>query len=203
MKSELRLTDTNAASDSKGRTWGLDGNLFWWVVGGIGAGIALFFLCIVVLKVGLLTSFGVAVVPVLLCLTYILGFRQGKPPGYDRDRLDYALAGTGFAPETHFHSKHPLSENWLGDRTIVDRLDAAEAALRENLHRHDLDPTARAHLERAASHTREAYVAMTELGKARTVGRLVNDLEKAQNLVDRLREKQSEQIISKPHRHHV
>lgn len=28
MKTDLRLTDTNAASDSKGRTWGLEGNLF-------------------------------------------------------------------------------------------------------------------------------------------------------------------------------
>ena len=36
MKAELRLTDTNAASDSKGRTWGLEGGLFWWLVGGIG-----------------------------------------------------------------------------------------------------------------------------------------------------------------------
>ena len=36
-KNELRLTDTNAASDSKGRTWGLEGGLFWWLIGGIGA----------------------------------------------------------------------------------------------------------------------------------------------------------------------
>jgi hypothetical protein len=36
MKSELRFTDTNAASDSKGRTWGLEGGLFWWLVGGVG-----------------------------------------------------------------------------------------------------------------------------------------------------------------------
>ena len=33
-KNELRLTDTNAASDSKGRTWGLEGGLFWWLVVG-------------------------------------------------------------------------------------------------------------------------------------------------------------------------
>ena len=28
MKTDLRLTDTNAASDSKGRTWGLEGGTF-------------------------------------------------------------------------------------------------------------------------------------------------------------------------------
>ena len=109
MKTELRLTDTNAASDSQGRTWGLEGNLFWWIVGGVGAGIALFFIGIVVLKVALTTSFGVAVVPVLLCLAYIFGFRQGKPPGYDRDCLDFALSGKGFGPGTVLPAKHPLA----------------------------------------------------------------------------------------------
>ena len=39
MKSELRFTDTNAASDSKGRTWGLEGGLFWWLTAG-AAGVA-------------------------------------------------------------------------------------------------------------------------------------------------------------------
>jgi len=50
MKTDLRLTDTNAASDSKGRTWGLEGGLFWWLVAGVGAGITLFFVFIMMLK---------------------------------------------------------------------------------------------------------------------------------------------------------
>src|SRR5260221_7303138 len=50
MKTELRLTDTNAASDSKGRTWGLEGNLFWCLVGGGGAGLIVFFVLLVGLK---------------------------------------------------------------------------------------------------------------------------------------------------------
>ena len=113
MKTELRLTDTNAASDSKGRTWGLEGNLFWWIVGGVGAGIILFFVLIVAFKAGLMTSFGFAVVPVLICLAYIFGLRQGKPPGYDRDCLEYVLSGKGFSPEIRHpaHAKHPLAEN--------------------------------------------------------------------------------------------
>ena len=111
-KSELRLTDTNAASDSKGRTWGLEGGLFWWLIGGIGAGIMLFFLLLVVMGSSLLTSFVVALVPVLVCLAYIFALRQGKPPGYDRDCFEYLLAGRGFGPEFSanraFH--HPLFE---------------------------------------------------------------------------------------------
>ena len=56
MKTDLRLTDTNAASDSKGRTWGLEGSLFWWLVGGIGAAITVFFLLLVVFKLSLPVS---------------------------------------------------------------------------------------------------------------------------------------------------
>ena len=107
-KNELRLTDTNAASDSKGRTWGLEGSLFWWLVVGIGAGITLFFLLLVVIGSSLTMSFLVALVPVLVCLAYIFGLRQGKPPGYDRDIFEYAVHGRGFSPEVHRSCTHPL-----------------------------------------------------------------------------------------------
>jgi hypothetical protein len=112
MKAELRLTDTNAASDSKGRTWGLEGGLFWWLVGGVAAGIVLFFVLLVMLKSSLLTSFVVALVPVMLCVAYIFGLRQGKPPGYDSDILEQCLSGGGFAPEvqTTRNPCHPLAD---------------------------------------------------------------------------------------------
>lgn len=108
MKTELRLTDTNAASDSKGRTWGLEGGLFWWLVGGVGAGITLFFVLLVMLKCSFLTSFLSALVPIVLCLAYIFGLRQGKPPGYDRDILEYACTGRGFGPQEGSVNSHPL-----------------------------------------------------------------------------------------------
>ena len=108
MKAELRLTDTNAASDSKGRTWGLEGGLFWWLIGGIGAGITLFFVLLVVVGSSLTVSFLVALVPVLVCLAYIFGLRQGKPPGYDRDCFEYLTTGRGFSPQTGHTSNHPL-----------------------------------------------------------------------------------------------
>ncbi|MGB7767224.1 MAG: hypothetical protein WBN22_00015 [Verrucomicrobiia bacterium] len=107
-KSELRLTDTNAASDSKGRTWGMEGGLFWWLIGGIGAGITLFFVLLVVVGSSLATSFLVALVPLLVCLAYIFGLRQGKPPGYDRDCFEYLLTGRGFTPQTGPDCTHPL-----------------------------------------------------------------------------------------------
>src|SRR5438128_12658920 len=99
MKTDLRLTDTNAASDSKGRTWGLEGGLFWWLVGGLGAGITVFIIFLVILKSSLLTSLGVALIPIGVFLAYIFGLRQGKPPGYDRDIFEHVLTGSGFAPD--------------------------------------------------------------------------------------------------------
>ena len=113
MKTDLRLTDTNAASDSKGRTWGLEGGFFWWFVGGVGAGITLFFVLLVPLKASFLTSFVVALLPVAFCLAYIFGLRQGKPPGYDRDCFEHWISGSGFAPEGNptLNSKHPLYES--------------------------------------------------------------------------------------------
>lgn len=75
----------------------------------------------------------------------------------------------------------------MDNRHILELLNDAESALRENLHRHDLDPNARAHMERAVSHTREAYIATNEIGKARTVQRLVDDLDKADRLIAKLR----------------
>ena len=75
-------------------------------------------------------------------------------------------------------------------RHILEQLDIADQALRENLHRHDLDPTAREHMERAMSHVREAYIATNEIGKARSVQRLVSDVEKVGHLLSKLRKQQ-------------
>ncbi len=74
-------------------------------------------------------------------------------------------------------------------RLVLRELDNAEQALRENLHRHDLDPTAREHMERALSHVREACIATNEIGKARSVQQLVCDLERVERLTERLRKR--------------
>lgn len=83
-------------------------------------------------------------------------------------------------------------------RYIFEQLDTAEQALRENLHRNDLDPTAREHMERALSHVREAYIATNEIGKARSVRRLVGDLEKVDRLVEKVRHRQQPGVTIKP-----
>jgi len=83
-------------------------------------------------------------------------------------------------------------------RLILEELNNAEQALRENLHRNDLDPTAREHMERALSHVREAYIATNEIGKARSVQRLVGDLEKVERLTDKVRKRYQVGVEAKP-----
>ena len=83
-------------------------------------------------------------------------------------------------------------------RYIFEQPDTADQALRENLHRNDLDPTAREHMERALAHVREAYIATNEIGKARSVQRLVSDLEKVNHIVSKVRRRQQPTAITKP-----
>jgi hypothetical protein len=49
----------------------------------------------------------VALVPVLLCLAYIFGLRQGKPPGYDRDIFERVFTGSGFGPDETRYCRNP------------------------------------------------------------------------------------------------
>ncbi|MGE0415068.1 MAG: hypothetical protein AB7Q64_23905 [Verrucomicrobiales bacterium] len=79
--SDLRLTETNSADDSSGRTWGLEGNLFWHVTGGVFAAVITLLLCFSALRWSLGASAALAAVPLTLSLLYVFGLRQGKPPG--------------------------------------------------------------------------------------------------------------------------
>jgi hypothetical protein len=109
MKSqELRFTETNSADDSQGKTWGLDGNLFWYIAGGSFVSVITLLLLFSALRMSFLMASGVAAVPFTLTLAYVFGFRQGKPPGYDVDCFDFWFSGAGFGPELAPQPSHPL-----------------------------------------------------------------------------------------------
>ena len=97
-KHELRFTETNSADDSAGKTWGLEGNLFWYLVGGSFASVLTLLLLFSVWHWSLLAALLPAAVPITLTLLYILAFRQGRPPGYDTDLFELWLKGPGFGP---------------------------------------------------------------------------------------------------------
>ncbi len=97
---ELRFTETNSADDSAGKTWGLEGNLFWFVAGGAFAGVMTLLLLFSVWRWSFLTALIPALIPLGLALLYALAFRQGKPSGYDLDLFELWLKGPGFGPES-------------------------------------------------------------------------------------------------------
>jgi len=105
---QIRFTETNSADDSKGRTWGLDGNLFWFVAGGAFAFVVILLVCFSAMKLSFGFSLLLAAAPLTLCVIYVFTFRQGKPPGYDVDCLDLWMNGPGFAPDSIHNSKHPM-----------------------------------------------------------------------------------------------
>lgn len=96
--SDLRFTDTNAGDDSAGRVFGLDGNLYLPVVLGGVLSILLFAGCNIAGMSFRLAGI-VAALPVGGALWWAVGLRQGKPAGYDRDRLDQLLGGAHFTRE--------------------------------------------------------------------------------------------------------
>lgn len=119
---DLKYTETNAADDSAGRVFGLEGNLYLPVVGATALGVMIF--AGVMFTGGRISvAAGGAAVPVVAALVLILGFRQGKPAGYDRDWLDQRLGGGDFTREavsksnTRSHAGAP--EGWFAQGMIV------------------------------------------------------------------------------------
>ena len=67
-------------------------------------------------------------------------------------------------------------------RTLLGQLQTAEVNLRAGLHQHGLDVIVRAHLERALAHIREAYIAVNEQTKIRTVQELADQLARIEQM---------------------
>jgi hypothetical protein len=105
---DMRFTETNSADDSAGRTWGLDGNLFWFIAGGAFASVIILLVCFSAMRMSFFTSFVIAALPLALCAVYVFVFRQGKPAGYDVDCLDLWLSGAGFGPNPQKQPERPL-----------------------------------------------------------------------------------------------
>lgn len=80
--------------------------------------------------------------------------------------------------------------------SILRNLAGAEQSLQTNLHRSDLDRNARAHMERALSHVREAFIATNEIDKARTVQQVVADLTKVESLLQNIKQRRETGILN-------
>jgi hypothetical protein len=103
--SELRITDTNSANDSRGRAFGLEGNDFIFVVVGFVLALGLYLGLTMLVRVQVPLA-AILVLPVLLMPTaWVLLFRHNKPAGYAEDWFDHHLSGAGwsFLPRTQPH----------------------------------------------------------------------------------------------------
>jgi hypothetical protein len=78
-------------------------------------------------------------------------------------------------------------------QALLGQLRTAEAALRTGLHAHGFGHTARAHLERAMAHLQEAYISINESKPVRTVPQLVDDLNRIQQMMNDVRQRESQQ----------
>ena len=93
---ELRQTETNAADDSAGRVFGLDGNLYLPVLLTVLGSLATFALLGYLLQVPWTVAGVITVGPVLAVVGWAVFLRQGKPAGYDRDTLEHWMGGAHF-----------------------------------------------------------------------------------------------------------
>jgi hypothetical protein len=79
----------------------------------------------------------------------------------------------------------------LRRRVLLGQLQTADVNLRSGLHQHGMDAIVRAHLERALARVREAYIAVNEQTKVRTVQELADQLPLVEQIQAHLRARQT------------
>ena len=84
-------------------------------------------------------------------------------------------------------------------QALLGQLHAAEAALRANLDLDCAEVTARVHMQRALAHIQEATVAVSGVGRARTIWQLVDDLTKLKRDSDDLEQESPCRSVMKLH----
>lgn len=95
--SELRITDTNSANDSKGRAFGLEGNDFIYVLIAFVVALGLYLIFGFVLRVGAAVALGFSLPVLLGTSAWVLLLRHNKPDGYAEDFFDDLADGEGWS----------------------------------------------------------------------------------------------------------
>lgn len=108
--SELRITDTNSANDSRGRAFGLEGNDFLYVLIAFVASLALYLVFAFVLGVGMVAALVFSLPVFLAVAVWVLLFRHNKPDGYAEDWFDDLVNGEGWSLPAHSQPVKPAKE---------------------------------------------------------------------------------------------
>ena len=109
MSSEVTSTETNSSDESKGRTYGLDGDLFVVAVVTLFVALTTFTLLFTIYGWGWVQALIVVGLPSGLVYGWIFGLKQGRPAGYDLDWFEQLTMGTswGFNPQNQ-PSRQPV-----------------------------------------------------------------------------------------------
>jgi len=107
--SELRITDTNSANDSKGRAFGLEGNDFMYVLVAFVTSLGLYILFTALFGIGKIAALALVLPFLLGPLAWVLLLRHNKPEGFAKDWFDQKFNGEGWSfaaqsqPAPHKH----------------------------------------------------------------------------------------------------
>jgi len=107
--SELRITDTNSANDSKGRAFGLEGNDFIYVLVAFVTSLGLYILLTAIFGIGKIAALALVLPFLLGPVAWVLLLRHNKPEGYAKDWFDQKFNGEGWSfvvqtqPAPHKH----------------------------------------------------------------------------------------------------
>ena len=95
--SELRITDTNSANDSKGRAFGLEGNDFVYVLVAFVLALGLYLLLSALFGLSQLAALTLSVPILAGPLSWVLFLRHNKPEGYAGDWFEQKFNGEGWS----------------------------------------------------------------------------------------------------------
>ncbi len=95
--SDLRITDTNSANDSKGRAFGLEGNDFIYVLVAFVAALGTYIVFSFVLRLGIAAALLFSLPVLIATAAWVLFLRHNKPDGYAEDLFDDLINGEGWS----------------------------------------------------------------------------------------------------------
>ena len=109
MSHDLTSTETNSSDESKGRTYGLDGDLFAVAVLTLFVAITSFTLLFTIFRWRWFPALIVVTLPAAPIFGWIFGLKQGRPAGYDLDWFEQLTMGTswGYNPQNQ-PSRQPV-----------------------------------------------------------------------------------------------
>ena len=107
--STKRFHPCDAGKESGVRFWILEGSSVYIFIGAFALGLALFRYCHGEMHLATTSAAGIGLLPMVLVMIYILGFKQNKPPSYDLELVEWlffkvqnALARRRLIPFRHF-----------------------------------------------------------------------------------------------------